>query len=81
MGAFGFDGWGEKLGLMERERERERERDLVGWVLGVYWPKVQRHRRDGKGQGKVERIFYADVAAYVVTGHLCAVKIIFYFNC
>ena len=30
MGAFGFDGWGEKLGLMEREREREREG--VGWV-------------------------------------------------
>lgn len=26
MGAFGFDGWGEKLGLMEREREG------FGWV-------------------------------------------------
>ena len=30
MGAFGFDGWGEKLGL--REREREREREGFGWV-------------------------------------------------
>ena len=44
---------GEKLGLMERERERERERALVGWVLGVYWPKVQTPKRwKGEGIGK-----------------------------
>ena len=47
----------------------------------MYWPKVQRHRRDGKENGKGERIFYADVTVYVVTGHPCAVKIIIYFKC
>ena len=34
MGAFGFDGWGEKLGLMEREREREREKGI--WLGGCW---------------------------------------------
>ena len=49
------------------------------------WPKVQRHRRDGKGKGKGkgERIFYVDVAVYVAIylyGNLYGIKIIFYFN-
>ena len=51
MGAFGFDGWGEKLGLMERERERERGI----WLGGCWVCTGLRYRDTEEMERKMER--------------------------